>query len=874
MTNQSYDGISRESIESRIIAFGFKHESGESWRGKCPNPGHGGDGTGESCVVTIKQDGPVAHCFVGGPNAMGTCTSADILTALGVVHTARQDRTPCTVPGCGSDSSSLIAVYDGVDGRKRGAHRIECYAGHSWKGEPCDPDSTKHVWSCKAGDMPKECYVKLWGEDSPEDVVVVVEGEKAAARLLDIEGYTPASWPGGASAAAKHIYTPLANRTVILWPDNDGGGFKAMDAVYRKIQGFAAEVKGIPLDRVASLPKGGDAADCTTEMIAEFLAAAGAYTKADARSKEASTPEARGQFDEFLDGELDQPAFARRFLQFRPENLGVAYDERDRGVLFYIGWNGVWRQSETSLRRLYTESVDTFEERAAAAMLYANPDGWKAARSAIREARRQSVYKQTVSWVESEAKKLKDDGGLNGLSILEDVRLLDSDLRFIGAVNGVVDLDTGRILTGEEAKAKHVSMTIPDAYDPDAVHPDVERLTEGERWDETREWFWGSAGWAARGEPDRRLNLARGKEGGEGKTTITRAFSAAFGEYASNPHHDSLVERRGGANMLSPEMEAFVDGVRFAFVNERVRMRVSMERLKLISGGGNIEWRGMYGNRKRSMLTATLFLFVNSLPRVDLTDLAFKDRLRIIDVHRPDDVVIGLGRRLETDMTARQALVAKVVRYAVAFKDGPPDDVPGMEDMLAEMESESNPEFAWIDERLSFTNQRGDVVHTARVYEEAQKSTGEEKPWGLEKRTFTARVRDRLGLPGSVKVQNVSIGGKSKPGWRGVRLRTAAEASIEEPAEACTRGQQHNFPGAEECEGGRWHWPVKLEREPCCQSGRTVRGLTDERPAALRDGDPYVCYPCRTNPQPNCGDCAAGRQWIATRGQISEWSRN
>jgi hypothetical protein len=66
----------------------------------------------------------------------------------------------------------------------------------------------------------------------PNATVLVTEGEKAAdaaARLFPEAVVT--TWQGGRFEYAKTDWTPLAGRTVILWPDADTAGVEAMQGV-------------------------------------------------------------------------------------------------------------------------------------------------------------------------------------------------------------------------------------------------------------------------------------------------------------------------------------------------------------------------------------------------------------------------------------------------------------------------------------------------------------------------------------------------------------------------------------------------------------------------------------------------------------------
>jgi putative DNA primase/helicase len=68
--------------------------------------------------------------------------------------------------------------------------------------------------------------------ENPKAPVVVCEGEKAAdaaAAIFPQSIVTTSS--GGAGAAAKTDWTPLAGRRALIWPDNDAAGRKYAEQV-------------------------------------------------------------------------------------------------------------------------------------------------------------------------------------------------------------------------------------------------------------------------------------------------------------------------------------------------------------------------------------------------------------------------------------------------------------------------------------------------------------------------------------------------------------------------------------------------------------------------------------------------------------------
>jgi hypothetical protein len=100
------------------------------------------------------------------------------------------------------------------------------------------PDG-KHIspWCYDGGEWHAKGYPKprpLYGLPRlvNDGAVLVVEGEKTADAAARLFPENPAlTWCGGASAPATADWTPLAGRAVILWPDNDDPGRKAMAQV-------------------------------------------------------------------------------------------------------------------------------------------------------------------------------------------------------------------------------------------------------------------------------------------------------------------------------------------------------------------------------------------------------------------------------------------------------------------------------------------------------------------------------------------------------------------------------------------------------------------------------------------------------------------
>lgn len=90
----------------------------------------------------------------------------------------------------------------------------------------------------------------------PDDIVVVVEGEKCAD-ILASRGVL-ATTCGGADSAPGADWRPLAGRHIILWPDNDAPGVRCMQSARDMLRALNAypTVRTIDVASLGLPPKG------------------------------------------------------------------------------------------------------------------------------------------------------------------------------------------------------------------------------------------------------------------------------------------------------------------------------------------------------------------------------------------------------------------------------------------------------------------------------------------------------------------------------------------------------------------------------------------------------------------------------------------
>ena len=188
----------------------------------------------------------------------------------------------------------------------------------------------------------------------------------------------------------------------------------------------------------------------------------------------------------------------------------------------------------------------------------------------------------------------------------------------MGAANGVVDLWTGGLMTGQEARPTLTTRQIADPYVENARHGDVDKLLAHlEQWE--RDWLLSAFGHALYGEPNERIYYLLGEAGGEGKSTVLTAIRSALAEYGGELLDGALTEqRRGGSAGLTPEL-GILKTARIVVKSGNMTGELDEERIKAVSGGDPIAHRDLYQSQSSlTRVVGTLFFAVNELPRMRL----------------------------------------------------------------------------------------------------------------------------------------------------------------------------------------------------------------------------------------------------------------
>ena len=345
---------------------------------------------------------------------------------------------------------------------------------------------------------------------------------------------------------------------------------------------------------------------------------------------------------------------------------------------------------------------------------------------------------------------------------------IDADARYLGAPNGVIDLESGRLLSGTEARRALVSQTISDAYEPDASHPDIDRLTS-HMDEEDREHLLDALAYALGGGSADRMYVIHG---GLSRVALLSCVRLALGRRYSGaaplgmllggrdrsevPAQPTRLDRFIGPRILAGSAPAGSGSLDPGLLGDLTLSDAI--RARSIAGDG----------QKDAEPTATMFVALDpdALEGFDggAHPLA---RIRLLRYPDPESAGSELIGRAGRSRSFRQALVALLVRRCTAMT-GPPDHIPHLAPPRSGSDTAAD---AWLLEAIWVTGRSSDRLASSALWEAARAAPGSgsnpDLAWGLSRRSLTMRAirLHRLG-----RTRSVRIDGEVVTGWVGVRL--------------------------------------------------------------------------------------------------------
>lgn len=455
-------------------------------------------------------------------------------------------------------------------------------------------DGTKYVYKMPRNYKERRLLLRLPELLDTELPILITEGEKAAS--VNVPGYFVTSWHGGSAAAKYADCSPLLGRHVILLPDRDEPGKKAMDGIAAKLSG-AASLKIATVDYAKN--DGRDIADMDSQEIEALIASARPFAEL---ALEAARIKATY-------GLHDQGNAERLYRDWNTE----ARWNVDQGK-WHIYKNGLWRIDDLGAMR----------------------------RMAVR----------TIKWIADEAQEAEDDAkkfiakhahvsqnlsrikaAIEGFQVMEDISLhevaFDRSPDLIPALNGVIDLQTGELKPHD--KDYLFSRGLPVNYNTGAKCPRflefLARIFANNL--DVVPWLQSFFGYALTGHTSAHLFPIFLGTGANGKSTLIEIVSAVLDEFYAPVRADSLMISKHGDNGRADL--ATLRGKRLVVASESDDgARLSTSTVKEITGGDEIACRFLYGQFFKYRPTWKIILVTNHRPRVTEQDEGIWRRFRQI----------------------------------------------------------------------------------------------------------------------------------------------------------------------------------------------------------------------------------------------------
>ena len=227
-------------------------KNGAGWRAKCP-----AHDDADPSLDIVEKNGLVLFTYRAGCELQAVLAA---LNARGLWRNGANGFDHSEPPARHAELGEPDARYEytTVDGAALGfVYRWNARPGRKKEIRPVW--RIDGVWQWKAPPGPRPLYGLAELAAFPGRPVLLVEGEKAADSARDhVTGHVVVTWPGGTGAVAHADLSPLKGREVVLWPDADEPGHKAMRAIADRLTD-ARSVRGVKLP--ADLPNGWDLGD-------------------------------------------------------------------------------------------------------------------------------------------------------------------------------------------------------------------------------------------------------------------------------------------------------------------------------------------------------------------------------------------------------------------------------------------------------------------------------------------------------------------------------------------------------------------------------------------------------------------------------------
>ena len=291
---------------------------------------------------------------------------------------------------------------------------------------------------------------------------------------------------------------------------------------------------------------------------------------------------------------------------------------------------------------------------------------------------RQKALRSTGRVVE----RWRDDKALPSGLTLARAEDLNAQKRYLGAPNGVIDLQTRDLLTGTAAREALVTRTVPVTYDPEAQHDDVKKLFDHLTAEDFR-YLLAALGFALYGTVGKRFYPLIGPPDA-GKSTLFAALMAALGDVKRNGYGMGLNIEALIAQRYPTAHQGGLFGLqdaRIAFTSEMPdnNSRLDVGLLKKLDGIEPLPIRDV-GEKAgpADPSSATVFIGLNDgdAHRLPFRVEAIRVRARVLNYPKVPKKDEGLVNRVRRPVVARAMLALLVM--AASKNPKPPMDIPSV----------------------------------------------------------------------------------------------------------------------------------------------------------------------------------------------------
>ncbi|QCX50007.1 phage/plasmid primase, P4 family [Ralstonia pseudosolanacearum] len=475
--------------------------------------------------------------------------------------------------------------------------------------------------------------------------VVFVEGEKCAQALIDAGIVATTAMHGANAPVDKTDWSPLAGKTVLIWPDRDKPGWEyAANAAQAMLRAGAVSVA--ILVPPENTPEGWDAADAIEEGFD-----VGGYLAAGARVPVTLDVDDTVSADvlEGVDWETEDglaTAFTRRYGDdWRYCSLWGKW----------LVWTGVrWNSDQL----LYVTHLSRGICRAASLKADAARQKTKLASSA------------TIASVE----KIARSDPKHAATADE----WDADVWALNTPGGVVDLRTGQLRAHRrEDRMTKVTTATPRGRNGagcPAWLAFISDITGGNT--ELAAYLQRVVGYCLTGVTSEHALFFLYGTGANGKSVFVNVLTTILGDYAANAPMDTFMEARGDRH---PTELAGLRGARLvSSIETEQGRRWNESKVKAITGGDKVSARFMRQDFFDYLPQFKLLIAGNHKPAIRNVDEAMKRRLHLI----PFTVTVPPerrdGRLTEKLLKERDGILAWAIEGCLAWQHqrlDPPDCV-------------------------------------------------------------------------------------------------------------------------------------------------------------------------------------------------------